>query len=146
MQRAARVERAAPLLQQLREWLQLQQSRLSAKAPLAAAIQYTLSRWAALTRYTEDGAIEIDNNAADRAIRAPVLGRRNYLFAGSDAGGETAARLYSLIGTCRLNGIDPYRYRRHVLERIAEHPINRIEDLLPWRVTLSLNDSVPQAA
>ena len=75
-----------------------------------------------------------------------MLGRRNYLFAGSDAGGETAARLYSLIGTCRLNGIDPYRYLRHVLERIAEHPINRIEDLLPWRVTLSLNDSVPQAA
>lgn len=146
LRRAARAERAAPLLQQLHEWLQLQQSRLSAKAPLAAAIQYTLSRWAALTRYAEDGAIEIDNNAAERAIRALVLGRRNYLFAGSDAGGETAARLYSLIGTCRLNGIDPYRYLRHVLERIAEHPINRIEDLLPWRVTLTLNDSVPQAA
>jgi hypothetical protein len=75
-----------------------------------------------------------------------VHGRRNYLFAVSDAAGETAARIYSLIGTCRLNGIDPYRYLRHVLERIAVHPINRIEDLRPWRGTLSLNDSVPQAA
>ena len=88
----------------------------------------------ALTRYLQDGRIEIDNNAAERAIRALVLGRRNYLFAGSDAGGETAARLYSLIGTCRLNEIDPHLYLRHVLECIATHPINRIEELLPWRV------------
>jgi hypothetical protein len=81
------------------------------------------------------------NNAAERAIRALVLGRRNYLFAGSDAGGETAARLYSLVGTCRLNGIDPHIYLRHVLERIAEYPINRIEELLPWNVNLA----APQA-
>ena len=71
-----------------------------------------------------------------------MLGRRNYLFAGSDAGGETAARLYSLIGTCRLNGIDPHHYLRHVLERIATHPINRIETLLPWHVAPSLD--IPQ--
>ena len=143
---AARGERATPLLQSLREWLQAQLERLSAKSPLAAAIQYTLVRWRALTRYLEDGAVEIDNNAAERAIRALVLGRRNYLFAGSDAGGETAARLYSLIGTCRLNGIDPYRYLRHVLERIAAHPINRIEELLPWRVALQSAESLHQAA
>ena len=103
------------------------------------AIQYTLTRWTALTRYVDDGSIEIDNNAAERAIRALVLGRRNYLFAGSDAGGETAARLYSLVGTCRLNGLDPHRYLHHVLERIAMHPINRLDELLPWRVAAELS-------
>lgn len=132
----ARQSRSAPILGPLRTWLRETQRTLSAKSPLAGAIQYTLSRWTALTRYVEDGALEIDNNAAERAIRALVLGRRNYLFAGSDAGGETAARLYSLIGTCRLNGIEPHHYLRHVLERIAEHPITRIEELLPWRVAL----------
>lgn len=129
-----RLARAAPLLADLRDWLTRTQRTLSAKSPLAAAIQYSLTRWTALTRYVEDGRIEIDNNAAERAIRALVLGRRNYLFAGSDAGGETAARLYSLIGTCRLNAIDPHLYLRRVLECIANHPINRIEELLPWRV------------
>jgi hypothetical protein len=119
---------------------------LSVKSPLAGAIQYTLARWAALTRYTDDGRIEIDNNAAERAIRALVLGRRNYLFAGSDAGGETAARLYTLIGTCRLNDIDPHLYLRYVLERIAEHPINRIDELLPWRVEGLLPSVLSQAA
>ena len=86
------------------------------------------------------------NNAAERAIRALVLGRRNYLFAGSDAGGETAARLYSLIGTCRLGGIDPYAYLRHVLERIASHPINRIEALLPWQAAPALMAPLRQQA
>ena len=123
-------------------WLSETLAMLSAKSPLAQAIQYTLTRWTALTRYVEDGSIEIDNNAAERAIRALVLGRRNYLFAGSDAGGETAARLYSLVGTCRLNGLDPHLYLRHVLERIATHPINRIETLLPWHVAPSLE--IPQ--
>lgn len=126
--------RALPLLTNLRDWLSTTQRMLSAKSPLAMAIQYTVSRWDALTRYVGDGRIEVDNNAAERAIRALVLGRRNYLFAGSDAGGETAARLYSLVGTCRLNAIDPHLYLRHVLECTANHPINRIEELLPWRV------------
>src|SRR5690606_15903114 len=122
------------ILDALHAWLRTTHATLSVKSPLAQAIQYTLGRWGALTRYVEDGAIEVDNNAAERSIRALVLGRRNYLFAGSDAGGETAARLYSLIGTCRLNGIDPHHYLRDVLERIATHPINRLEELLPWRV------------
>jgi transposase len=134
VRRAIRRRRAKPLLNSLHRWLRGRLATLSAKSPLAGAIQYTLVRWKALTRYTKDGSIEIDNNAAERAIRALVLGRRNYLFAGSDAGGETAARLYSLIGTCRLNGIDPYHYLRHVLEHVATHPINRIDELLPWRV------------
>ena len=139
---AARRARSAPILGELHAWLRETVTTLSAKAPLAQAIQYTLTRWTALSRYVEDGAVEIDNNVAERAIRALVLGRRNYLFAGSDAGGETAARLYSLIGTCRLNGIDPHHYLRHVLERIATHPINRIETLLPWHVGPSLD--IPQ--
>lgn len=119
-----------------RSALLLSCSKVSVKSPLSQAIQYTLTRWAALTRYVTDGALEIDNNAAERAIRALVLGRRNYLFAGSDAGGETAARLYSLIGTCRLNGIDPHAYLRHVLACVADHPVNRIQELLPWNVAL----------
>ncbi len=139
---AARRTRSAPILDDLHAWLRETMTRLSAKSPLGQAIQYTLTRWTALGRYVEDGTVEIDNNAAERAIRALVLGRRNYLFAGSDAGGETAARLYSLIGTCRLNGIDPHHYLRHVLERIATHPINRIETLLPWHVAPSLD--IPQ--
>ena len=141
-----RLARAAPLLTDLRDWLSTTQRTLSAKSPLAAAIQYTLTRWTALTRYVEDGRIEIDNNAAERAIRALVLGRRNYLFAGSDAGGETAARHYSLIGTCRLNGMDPHLYLRHVLGCIASHPINRIEELLPWRLAPLLHLALSRAA
>jgi len=141
-----RTTRSAPLLAALRAWLTASYALLSAKSPLAGAIQYTLTRWTALTRYVNDGRIEIDNNAAERAIRALVLGRRNYLFAGSDAGGETAARLYSLVGTCRLHGIDPHHYLRHVLERIAEHPINRIEELLPWRVAVLLPLALSRAA
>jgi hypothetical protein len=109
---------------------------VSAKSELAGAIKYALVRWMALTRYRDDGRIEIDNNSAERSIRPLVLGRRNYLFAGSDSGGERAANIYSLIGTALLNGRDPYLYLRHVLERIAEHPINRVDQLLPWHVVL----------
>ncbi len=86
----------------------------------------------------EDGRIEIDNNAAERALRAVALGRKNYLFAGSDSGGERAAAIYSVIGTAKLNGLDPEAYLREVLQRIAEHPINRIEELLPWSISASL--------
>jgi transposase len=85
-------------------------------------------------RYAEDGRIEIDNSAAEQGLRCVALGRNNYLFAGSDAGGEHAAAMYSLIGTAKLNGIDPQAYLRYVLGRIGDHPINRIDQLLPWNV------------
>ncbi|WP_415260580.1 transposase domain-containing protein, partial [Pseudomonas chlororaphis] len=94
-------------------------------------------RWQALTRYCDDGRIEIDNNAAERALRAVALGRKNYLFAGSDTGGERAAAIYSLVGSVKLNGLNPQSYLTYVLERIAEHPINRVDELLPWNVSLT---------
>jgi transposase len=88
--------------------------------------------------YLDDGRIELDNSAAERALRAVALGRKNYLFAGSDSGGERAACLYSLLGTAKLNGLDPELYLREVLGRIADHPINRIEELLPWNLGAAL--------
>ena len=132
--REIRQTRARPLLESLHEWLGSCLTKLSQKSDTTAAVKYALGRWEALTRYAEDGALEIDNNAAERALRAVALGRKNYLFAGSDRGGERAATLYSLIGSAKLNGVDPEKYLREVLSRIAEHPINRIEDLLPWKL------------
>ncbi len=90
-----------------------------------------LKLWSALMRYRDDGRVEIDNNAAERALRAVALGRKNYLFAGSDAGGERAASIYSLIGTAKLNGLDPEAYLREVLERIAEHPSTALMSCCP---------------
>ena len=135
---AVRQARAGPVLEALREWLRQMMSRVSKKSELAKAIGYALTRWSALTRYCEDGRLEIDNNAAERALRVIALGRKNYLFCGSDAGGERAAAIYSLLGTAKLNGIDPEAYLRHVLERIADHPINRVDELLPWSVAAAL--------
>jgi hypothetical protein len=135
-----RQARAGPLLESLREWLRQTLARVSKKSELAKAVSYILSRWTALTRYRDDGRIEIDNNAAERSLRAVALGRKNYLFCGSDAGGERAAAIYSLIGTAKLNDIDPEAYLRYVLERIADHPIKRIDELLPWNVAAILRD------
>jgi hypothetical protein len=119
--------------------------QLSPKSETAAAIRYALSRWRALVRYIDDGLLEIDNNPAERALRCVALGRKNYLFAGANSGGERAAAIYSLIGTAKLNGLDPELYLRTVLGQIADHPINRIDDLLPWNVAASFQ-SVSQAA
>src|SRR5262249_60796855 len=111
---------------------------LSKKSELALAIRYALSNWVALTRYRDDGRLEIDNNTTERALRCVALGRKNWLFAGSDDGGERAAAIYTLIGTANLNELNPEAYLRYVLERIAEHPINQLDDLLPWKVAAKL--------
>ena len=133
-----RQARAGPKLTDLHQWLIDTVKKLSKKSDLAGGIHYALARWTALTRYRDDGRVEIDNNAAERALRAVALGRKNYLFAGADCGGERAAAIYSLIGTAKLNEIDPEAYLRYVLERIAEHPINRIDELLPWALSTQL--------
>ncbi len=132
----SRNTRARPLLESLHAWFKASLSKLSRKSDVTLAIHYALGRWTQLLRYCDDGRLEIDNNAAERALRAVALGRKNYLFAGSDVGGERAAAIYSLVGSAKLNGIDPEAYLSHVLARIADHPINRIEELLPWNLDL----------
>ena len=136
--RQVRQARSKPLLESMHAWLKATFSKLSRKSDVAVAIHYALERWTALLLFAEDGRVEMDNNAAERALRAVALGRKNYLFAGSDAGGERAAAIYSLIGSAKLNGIDPEAYLSTVMRRIADHPINRIEELLPWKLAAAL--------
>jgi transposase len=133
--RRVRNERSRPLLESLKQWLEETLVKLSPKSETAKAARYALRLWNALMRYVDNGRLEIDNNAAERELRAVVLGRRNYLFAGSDTGGESAAAIYSLIGTAKLNDVEPEAYLREVLSGIADHPINRIEELLPWNLS-----------
>lgn len=146
LRRAERRARAGPVLVALRAWFDATLKQLSQKSALAEAIRYALARWESLVRYSTDGRIEIDNNAAERALRTVALGRKNFLFAGSDAGGDRAAAIYSLIGTAKLNGLDPEAYLRHVIGRIAEHPVNRVDELLPWKVELKVPAPEQKAA
>ncbi|THK35658.1 IS66 family transposase [Ensifer sp. MPMI2T] len=134
LRKTARQENSKPRIEALRLWLDDNLKRLPHKSGTAEAIRYALFRWASLCRFLEDGTIEIDNNAAERAIRPIALGRKNWLFAGSDKGGERAAAILSLIETAKLNGLNPEAYLRNVLTRIADHPINRIDELLPWSI------------
>jgi transposase len=129
-----RASRSLPLLEAMHAWWKSTLAKLSQKSDVAVAIRYALERWSALLRFCEDGRVEIDNNAAERSLRAVALGRKNYLFAGSDSGGERAAAIYSLLGSAKLNGIDPEAYLSAVLRRIADHPVNRIAELLPWNL------------
>jgi transposase len=144
--RAVRNERSRPLLEALKQWFEETLGKLSRKSDTTRAIRYALGRWDALMRFCDDGHLEIDNNAAERSLRAVVLGRRNYTFCGSDRGGERAAAIYSLVGSAKLNGTDPESYLRNVMSRIADHPINRIEELLPWNVAASLDLPKREAA
>lgn len=135
---------AGPLFDELEQWLHAQLPRLSGKTPLAAAIRYALARMKRLRPWLDHGFLELDNNAAERAIRPLALGRKNYLFLGSERGGRSAAIAYTLIETARLNGADPQAWLAGTLARIADHPVNRIEALLPWN-RLALADNRPVA-
>jgi transposase len=130
--RAVRQELSAPLVADLERWLREQRPRLSRGYDLATAMDYRLKRWPAFTRFLDDGRICLSNNAAERALRGIALGRKSWLFAGSDRGGQRAAAMYSLIVTAKMNDIDPQAWLADVLARIAEHPAQRIDELLPW--------------
>ena len=133
--RAHRSARSVALVAELEAWLRANRARLSAKAPVAQAIDYMLKRWAAFTRFLDDGRICLSNNAAERAIRPIAVGRRNWTFAGSDAGGHRAAQLYTLIETAKLNRVDPQAWLADVLARLPDHPARGLDDLLPWNWT-----------
>ena len=134
---AARKARAAPLMQSLYDWIQQQMKTLSRHSDTAKAFAYLLKQWDALNVYCSNGWVEIDNNIAENALRGVAVGRKNWMFAGSDSGGEHAAVLYSLIGTCRLNNVEPEKWLRYVIEHIQDWPANRVRDLLPWKVDLT---------
>jgi len=132
--RRVRQLRTRPVLADLKTWMSETLAQVSAKSPMALAVGYSLSNWNALVRFAGDGRIEAENNAAERALRSVAIGRKNFLHLGSDAGGNSAAVIYTLIGTAKLNGINPQHYLRYVLERIADHKANRVDALLPWAV------------
>jgi len=130
--RAVRQELSAPLVADLERWLREQRPKLSRGNDLAKAMDYILKRWPASTRFLEDGRICLSNNAAERALRGIALGRKSWLFAGSDRGGQRAAAMYSLVVTAKMNNVDPQAWLADVLARVAEHPVQRIDELLPW--------------
>ena len=132
---------ARPLLDELEGWLRHRLLTLSTQSDMTKAINYMLNQWQALIYYCDDGTAEIDNNIAENALRTVCLGRKNFLFLGADSGGERAAAMYGLIGTARLNGIDPEAYLRYVFTHIADYPINRVADLLPWNVAERLKQT-----
>ncbi len=129
--RALRQARAVPILADIRAYLEREQEKVLPKSPEGQAMAYTLSNWKALVRYCEDGDLEIDNNGAERSLRGVVVGRKNWLFYGSDHGGRTGAILSSVIASAKRVHIDPFAYLRDLLERIAAHPKNRLDELLP---------------
>jgi len=133
---AARARRSAPLVAELEVWMRSERARLSRHNDISRAMDYMLKRWPAFTRFLEDGRICLTNNAAERALRGVALGRRAWLFAGSDRGGERAAAIYTLIVTAKLNGLDPRAWLADVLRRIADHPASRLDELLPWNCTV----------
>src|SRR6202045_1603061 len=124
---------ARPLIEMMKPWLEIELGRVPPAGPLAEAIRYALARWPALTRFLDDGRIELDNTPVERAIRPIALGRKNHLFAGSDGGGVRWATICSLIATAKLNDVEPFAYLKDVLERMTYgHPMSRLDDLLPW--------------
>lgn len=135
-----RQEKSVPILAELYGWIEREKPTALPKSPMGQAIGYALNHRAALLRYCDDGAIEIDNNACERALRGVAIGRKNWLFAGSDEGGRRAAILYTFVASCRRNGLDPFVYLRDVLTAVSTHPSSRIDELLPdvWKSTRGL--------
>ena len=129
---AVRRERSAPPLADLEDWMRTERAGLSRHAAVAKAMDYMLKRWDGFTRFLDDGRICLTNNASERALRPLCLGRKSWLFAGSDRGGERAAVMYTLIGTAKLNDVDPQAWLSDVLERLADLPQTRLHELLPW--------------
>ena len=129
---AVRREKSAPIVADLEIWMRQQRTLLSSGNDTAKAINYLLNRWAAFTRFLDDGRVCLSNNAAERALRGVAVGRRNWTFAGSDAGGHRAAAVYTLIETCKMNDVDPQAWLADVLARLPDHPANKVADLLPW--------------
>ena len=129
---AARQQQSKPLILDLEIYLREQRMLLSAKSDTAKAITYIMSRWVAFTRFLDDGRICMSNNAAERALRGIAIGRRNWTFCGSDAGGHRAAAIYTLIETAKLNDVDPQAWLADVLARLPDHPAKRLDELLPW--------------
>lgn len=121
-----------PLVADLETWLRKQRARLSAKNEVAKAIAYSLNQWRGLIRFLDDGRLCMSNNAAERALRCVAVGRNNWTFAGSDEGGHRAAAIYTLIETAKLNDVDPRAWLADVLARLPDHPMRRIDELLPW--------------
>lgn len=140
---SVRREKSRAILDEFKEWLGEEKEMVLPKSPMGEAIGYTLGQWDALKRYVEDGALAIDNNVAEQNMRPVAIGRKNWLFAGSDNGGRRAAVVYSLIQTCKRHGIDPFAYLRDVLDRIADHPITRIEELTPLAWKRAQNQASP---
>lgn len=142
---AVRQELSAPLVADLEGWMREQRAKLSRGNDIAKAMDYMLKRWPAFTRFLDDGRICLSNNAAERALRGIALGRKSWLFAGSDRGGQRAAAMYSIIVTAKMNDVDPQAWLADVLARIAEHPVHKLDQLLPWNWR-SARASVSRAA
>ena len=132
-----RRERAKPLLEELQQWFETKLAALPGRSALAGAIRYAISRMKRMGPYLESGICKLDNNTAERSVKGMAIGRKNYMFARSDAGGERAAAIYSLIETAKLNSVNPQAWLTDVLARIADHPINKIDERLPWRLGLA---------
>jgi len=142
---ALRQARSVPILDDIKAYLQREQPNVLPKSPEGQAISYVLSNWDALLRYCEDGDLEIDNNGAERSLRGVAVGRKNWLFFGSDNGGRTAAILTSFITTCKRLHIDPFAYLRDIFQRISAHPARRLEELLPdnWKAAQEATQNLP---
>lgn len=131
----ARQNEAKPILNEIKAVLNEYKDQVLPKSPMGKAITYSLNQWEALNRYVDDPILEIDNNLSERTLRTVCIGRKNYLFAGSEAGAKRAANIYSLVASCKLNDIDPFAYFRDVLVRVNTHPMEKIDELLPsnWK-------------